>query len=193
MTPDQRKHFYFPIWSQTSARLDWKMAGGRLLADLEAQTIAAERFPDHAANIVATVIFKARNLAATQMRAVVAEDLRHGCNFLASNGRYASSSKFTQRDLNQFDRMCAVLRDPWDFNATHAWLNPQEDDRQRTLKYLRKLSYDEQLAAISRNAFDTTDVDGLSQNQLDWMVQTVKSSSHRKYPHSTQAPAEQPF
>ena len=134
---------------------------------------------------------KARGLAAAEMRAATAEDLRHGCNCLASNGRYTSSSKFTQRDLNQFDRLCAVLRDPWDFNATHAWLNPQEDDRQRTLKYLRKLSYDEQLAAISRNAFDTTDVDGLSQNQLDWRVQTVKAGSQRKYPQSTRAP--QPF
>ena len=191
MNDAQRKHFYFPIWNETAARLDWKMAGGRLVADLQAQLHGAESFPEHAAPLVQQIISSAQNVATAERRAVTAEDLRYACNRIASGGKHESSSKFTQRHLNQFDRLCAVLRDPWDLTATIAWTDPAEDDRKRTLVFLRKLANEGRLRAIALNAFGTHDVDTLNQAQLDSLTAEIKKGAWSKFPRREKA--GQPF
>ncbi len=192
MTPQQRKYFYFPIWAQTSARLDWRMNSARLVADLDEQFSAALKWPDPAGETARFVITTARMTAVNESRAVTAEDLRHACNWLASSRRTDSSTKFTQRDLNQFDRLCAVLRGPWDLTATMAWLNPAEDDRKRTRDFLKKLTNEGRLVAISRNAYHTGDWESLNQGQLDWLVSQVKGNGFGKYPRGTNAETAEP-
>jgi hypothetical protein len=182
VTEAQRKFFYFPIWRETAASLEWRMDGGRLIADLDYQIQAAEKWPDHARAAVAKIITNARLVALNERRAVTADDLRHETNELASGGRTDSCLKFSQRDLNQFDRLCAVLRDPWDLTAAMAWQNPDEDDRQRTLIHLRKIANEARLIAICENAWQHREVDGLQQSQIDWLVSQVKGNGITKYP-----------
>ena len=191
MTPDQRKHFYFPIWQKTATNLDWKMVGGRLLADLDVQLRMAENFPEHAVGLIQNIIAAAQNVAAAERRAATAEDLRHECNRAASRQRTDSSTRFNQRDLNQFDRLCAVLRDPWDLTATIAWLHPEEDDRKRTLVYLRKIANEGRLRAIALNTWATHEVDTLSQAQLDSLTAEIKKGAWSKFPRREKA--GQPF
>ena len=182
MTAAQRIRFYFPVWSETAARLDWKMAGGRLIADLDVQLLAAEKFPDHARDAVQCIIRLAQKSAAAAHRAANADDLRHACNSVASRAKTKSSTRFTQRDLNHFDRLCAVLRDPWDMNALLAWNYPEEDDRQRTVSYLRTLANEGRLVAISLNAWGTPEWDRLEQKRLDALIAEIKNKAWQKYP-----------
>lgn len=191
MTEAQRKFFYFPIWRETAARLDWRMAGGRLVADLDEQLAGVARWPDHARTAMLDVLGRAHALAIGEHRATNAEDLRHGCNQTASGGKHESSTKFSQRDLNQFDRLCAVLREPWNISAEIAWSNPVEDDRKRSLIHLRKLTNEARLIAICENAWHHRDVDSLNQGQLDWLASQVKGNGFPKYPRA--AKAGQPF
>lgn len=188
MTEAQRKHFYFPIWRDTAAKLDWKMESGRLLADLDVQKRSANNFPDHAATEFSNIINAAQLLAGKEQRAVTADDLRHACNRIASGGHHESSTKFSRRDLNQFDRLCAVLRDPWDMNAMIAWENPDEDDRKRTVEYLRTLANEGRLRAIALNAWGTADWETLDQARLDALQAEIKKGAWSKYPRKTGQP-----
>jgi len=192
MTEAQRKSFYFPIWKATADNLDWKMEQGRLVADVAVQLRLSGNFPAHAAAQVQGVISLAQSIAGAAKRAVTAEDLRHACNRVATAGKTDSCTKFSQRDLNQFDRLCAVLRGPWDLTATIAWQDPVEDDRKRSLAYLRKLANDGRLIAISRNTWGITDLDALTQVRLDALLNEIKRSAWSKYPRS-QAAGRRPF
>lgn len=184
MTDEQRKRFYFPIWTATAVALDWCMVKGRLLARLEEQVVASHKWPDHAGTAIREIIDDSQGLARALVREVTAEDLRHACNRLAAVGKL-SSSKFSQGDLNQFDRLCAVLRAPWDMNARMAWLNPQEDNRLRLCHYLRKIADEAVLISICRNAWDTTDWESQPQARLDWLVVQVKE--RKKYGSNAKA------
>lgn len=190
MTADQRKYFYFPLWSALAKACDWKMEGGRLMTDLDLQLRAAVHFPDHARQLVTDIITKAKAEAQQDQRAATADDLRHACNLVASGGKTASSTKFTQRHLNHFDRLCAVLTDPENVSATIAWLNPNEDDRQRTIRYLAKLANEGRLRAIALNAWGVSDWETLDQARLDALQAELKKNAWSKYPRKT---AGQPF
>jgi hypothetical protein len=191
MTDSQRKYFYFPIWSALAKACDWKMEGGRLLGDLDAQSKVSRQWPAHARGLLAEVIAKAQAAARPEQRSATADDLRHACNLVASGGRTASSSKFSQQHLNQFDRLASVLINPWDVSATIAWMNPEEDDRQRTLTYLRKLANEGRLRAIALNAWGVSDWETLDQARLDALQAEVKSNAWKKYPRKETA--AQPF
>lgn len=189
MTTDQRKYFYFPLWSALAKACDWKMESGRLLADLPFQLRAAVRFPAHAHSLLNAVITSAQAVARREQRGVTADDLRHACNLVASGGKTDSAGSMTQRHLNHFDRLCAVLRDPWNLSATIAWADPAEDDRKRTVEYLRKLANEGRLIAISLNAWGISEWETLDQARLDALQAEVKKNAWKKYPQ----PAGQPF
>lgn len=193
MTPDQLKRFYLPIWLETARRMDWRMQGGRLIADLDEQLLGSAAWPDHARALVVKIIVEAGSMALQQSRAVNADDLRKACNMMASGGRTASSKKFAQRDLNHFDRLCAVLKDPFDLTGTIAWLNPAEDNRKRTLVYLRKLANEGRLRAIALNAWGTHDIETLTQAQLDSLTAEIKKNAWSKYPRKSRQSAGTPF
>jgi len=190
MTEAQRKHFYFPAWLKTAAALDWRMVGGRLLANLEEQLIGAQRWPDHARDLVTGIITNAQQTAARERRAVNADDLRHSCNWAASSltaeghlrptGGKSSATRLTNSELNQFVRICGVLRDPWNLTATIAAVDPAEDNRQRTIAYLRKLTHEARLIAIARNAWGTADWESLEQARLDALVAEIKKNAWKR-------------
>ena len=182
MTEAQRTDFYIPKWLAIQAVTEWRMAGGRLVANLDAQLHATQAFPDCARDAFRKIICYARDTAGGRQRAVTAEDLRKGCNWLAANGRTDSSRKFSRADFNHFDRLHSLLRLPWDLNATIAWLNPAQDDLKRALKYLRTLANEGRLIAISKNAWGIGDVDALAQAQLDALLNEVKRKAWPKYP-----------
>ena len=189
MTPKQRTNFYIPKWLAVAKAFDWVMVGGRLLGDMEAQHAVAPTLSPVACELVREIIGRAQRLAVGEQRAVTADDLRHAINQVASRGRTHSATKLTNAELNEFDRICNVLRNPIeDLNTTIPFVNKEEDDRRRAIQYLNKLSYEAQLRAISERAFDTREWETLEKPKLDWMIQTVKaSSSHRRFA------AAQPF
>lgn len=188
MTDAQRTDFYIPKWLEIQARTDWRMAGGRLATDLDLQLRAIGVWPDHARDLVRAIIAAARLMAEGERRAVTADDLRKGCNRIASGGRTDSSRKFSRTDFNHFDRLRAVIADPWNLTATIAWLNPAEDDRKRTLAYLRKIANEGRLRAISLNAWGTHDVDTLTQAQLDSLTAEIRKGAWPKYPKAKRQP-----
>lgn len=188
MTDSQRTNFYIPAWLEIQSKADWRMVGGRLAVDLNAQLRAAENFPAHARDAVQAIISSAQNVAQAERRAVVADDLRKGCNRLASGGRTDSSRKFGRTDFNHFDRLRAVIAGPWDLTATIAWMNPEEDDRKRTLVYLRKIANEGRLRAIALNTWATHDIDTLTQAQLDSLTAEIRKGAWPKYPKAKRQP-----
>lgn len=182
MTPLQRTRFYFPAWLPAAKALDWVMVDGRLLADLDTQWHDAAKFSTIACELIREIIGAAQRLAALEQRAVTATDLRHATNQVASRGRTASGVKLNNRELNEFARMCAVIRNPFEnLNSAIPFIHPAEDDRQRSMAYLRRLSYEGQLRAISENMFKTKEWESLNASCLDRLILVVKNSRRTKY------------
>jgi hypothetical protein len=181
MTESQRTRFYFPKWAEVAQHMGWRMQQGRLAEDLAAQWECAATFSPLARDLVRAIIDGAIRLTRPEQRAVTVDDLRHALNLVASNGRTASSAKLTNPELNEFARICALLRSPFeDLNTTLPYLNPAEDDRQRSIAYLRRLSYDGQLRAISENMFKTREWETLNNSLLGRLILVVKKSGRTK-------------
>src|SRR5579863_7168154 len=114
MTESQRTGFYIPIWLEIANHLGWRMGvrgstdQGRLVADLDRQAAESDG-ADLAGGARLAIIEKAQDLAGREARGVTADDLRRGCNWLASNGRHLSSKKFSRSDFNHFDRLKNIL------------------------------------------------------------------------------------
>lgn len=154
MTESQRKRFYFKeCWTPLATVLEWRMENGRLVGELTEQLTLSRLWPDHAAKLFNDIVLKAIKLATEDHIAVDAETLRHACNFVASNQRTTSSKDLRQTEVNHFARLCAVLRDPWDFNAAHAWLNPAEDDQKRYIAFVRGASFEAAFIAVAGNKY----------------------------------------
>lgn len=188
MTESQRKFFYFPKWLAVARKLDWSMMDGRLIADLDAQWEFAAMFSTISRDLVRQIIGRARELAGREARATTADDLRHALNHVASKGRHESATRLSNADLNEFDRICRLLCNPFeDLNSAIPYLNPEDDDRKRAIAYLRKLSHEAQLRAISENAFKTRDWGALNLALLNRLILIVQKSGR------TKQPANQPF
>ena len=182
MTEAQRTRFYFPAWLPAAKALDWVMVDGRLLADLGTQWHEAAKFSTIACELVREIIGAAQRLAAAEQRAVTATDLRHAANQVASRGRTTSGAKLSNKELNEFARMCAVIRNPFEnLNSAIPFIHPAEDDRQRSIAYLRRLSYEGQLRAISENMFKTREWESLPAASLDKLILVVKKSGRTRY------------
>ncbi len=192
MTDAQRIKLYIPHWLGLAKALDWQMAGGRLVADLAAQMRGAGKWPEHAGQAIRQIITAAEAMAAAERRAATAEDLRYGLNLVATGGRHTSSKKFSNSDVNEFLRLCKMLRNPWeDLTATIAYLNPAEDNRKRTIQHLRHLANEGRLISISRNAWGTGDWESLPQERLDALIAEIKKNAWSRFPRRKQA--KQPF
>jgi hypothetical protein len=189
MSPEQRKYFYFPkLWAPLARAMDWRMEGGRLVANLDEQLAIAVNFPPEAQQLLQELIAAAQGIAAGEHRATTSEDLRHACNLVASAGKTGSSDRLSQRNLNHFERMRNLLLNPWDdMNAMIAWLNPAEDDRQRSVVYLRTQADEARLRAISVNAWQTRDWETLDQAQLDALMAEVKRGAWKRHGRSATA------
>lgn len=192
MTENQRNKFYFPKWRRLQAAFDWHLVGGRLLADLAEQDRMAQRFAPYVCEIFRKILALAQELALKERRAVMVDDLRHACNWIASEGKTTSSSRMKNYHVDNFDRLHLVLLKPFEESDESVWLSicwhhPEEDTRRRKIRYLRILADEGRLVAISRNAWGTSvppftdDIDALSVDRVDALIAEIKRGAWRKY------------
>lgn len=180
MTEAQQRRFYFPVWSACAAANDWKLSDNRLLADLDAQRIKADTWDEPAREQMIKVLELAGRLAQAEFRAVIPDDLRHACNFVAT-GRQASG-KMDNKQTNRAVDLFRLLQDPLDLEAIMNWLHPEKRDKGSYLAFLKSLENEAALIAISRNAFGTGDFGSLDIDKLRWIVKQAKGrtqSFHR--------------
>lgn len=172
MTENQRKYFYFPAWLACARANDWRMVGGRLLADLPAQLEKCNALPEPAAGVLFDVIHKAMALAAQDHCAVTADHLRHACNAIA--GGNSSSGKLNNGQLSKTVNLFNLLAEPENLTCVMHWLNPEEADRVSLADHIGRLAHEAQLRAISVNAWNTSEWRDQSIDRLRWLLREVK-------------------
>lgn len=177
MTEKQQRRLYFPAWGACAAANDWKMARGRLVANLEQQVAQFEQWPDPAGTTVASVLKMADAQARQEHRAVNADDLRHSCNYLVAHT--FSSQKLKNAQVTRVVNLFRLLTDPWDLQAVMDWLNPDAAGAAAYVDFMRKLAHEGVLRAISENAFQTPDWESLSMERLQWLCRQLKSRRPR--------------
>jgi len=186
VSPAERKRFYFPAWHSCANALGWKMASGRLVADLEAQL--QEFCPEPAGSVRRQVIRAAQGFARREHRAVTADDLRRACNGVVSGQRATSSGELSHQETTRAVRLFSLLRDPEDIQSVLAWSTPAEADREALIAYLTRLASNERLQAIARNAWGTTNWHRRSLDELRWLAREVRPARR----HHTSSPPD-PF
>ena len=174
MTDKQRKLFYFPAWSRCADALDWRMERARLLADLAMQRRRFEGWPEPARSAGLSVLDYAEQIAAEERRRVVAEDLRHGCNLVATAGQTDSSNALSNRQVNRVVILFRLLRDGDDLDAVVEWLHPDQLDRRSLVSFIKKQAPEAVLITIAGNAFATIYWEDLDTPKLKWMLKQVK-------------------
>ena len=177
MTHAQLKWFYMPAWRRCAHANDWTMSRGRLVADLAAQREESLQWKEPYGPTLRQVLDLAAQLAAKIHRAIIADDLRHACNVVAT-GR-ESSKNLTNPQVNRVVSLFNLLRDPEDLDAIMAWLHPENAERASFISFLRKQASEEALCAISRNAYDTIFWEDLELSKLRWMCTEVKSRKRK--------------
>lgn len=178
MNNAQRQRFYFPAWRACERALGWKMIKNRLVADLEGQR--AEPISSPAREERARVIDLAESLAAKAHRAVIAADLRHACNHVASGGMTVHSEDMDNHATTMAVRLFALLADPNDLDAVGAWLDPEEADRKDYAAWLATLAPEATLRAISLNTWGNGDWEKQDMPRLRWLARTVKEKQARR-------------
>ena len=198
MTEKQQRRFYFPAWNECARANDWVMVRGRLLADLVAQRQEFLKWPQVAADAGLSVLDYAEQLGLQEHRVVTAEDLRHGCNLVATAGRKQSSEALTNAELNRVVVLFRLLKEPEDLDAVMEWLHPDIADKRSLVGYLKRLAPEATLIAICRNAFGTIYWEGLDESKLRWLIKTVKEKNRSWRTSNSQRPTskvevEEPF
>jgi len=174
MTEKQRKFFYFPAWNRCASANDWRMAKGRLVADLDNQAADCERWPELAYGLYLRVTQAAFIRAEQLHRGVTAEDLRHACHIVCF-GRDKSSEDLSNHEVNRVVVLFRLLSEPEDLDAVMDWLNPDQADKRALVQFLKKLAPEGTLCAISRNAYHTIYWEDLDVQQIRWILKQVKN------------------
>ena len=182
MTRSQQKRFYFPAWNACAQANGWMMARGRLAIDPEEQANRALDLPDPARGALLLVLGFAAQLALPEVRAMIAEDLRHACNLVATDRRCASSTRMTYTQLNRAVDLFALLRDPNDLQAVSDWLHAGQSFRRRYLEYLESLVNEAALIAICRSRWDSSDWRSRTIDELLWLGRQIKERPANRPP-----------
>lgn len=177
MTDAQRSRIYFPAWSELSNAMGWVWSRGRLRADLDAQQKLFNSFHGPAREAGMNVLIHALNIAGQNHRAVTPQDLRHAANLVATGGKHSSSKKFSNRELNHFRNLCALLRKPDNLQAVHRWEDPDAADREDCVAWIRELAPEDYILAITRDVWKTGDWEKLELKQLEWLLGRVREKS----------------
>jgi hypothetical protein len=191
MTEAQQRRFYFPNWNGCAVANGWLMRRGRLGVDLAAQLEEFRGWPEPAGPGALQVVVFAEQWAQQQHRAVNADDLRYGCNWvatcdLAKRRSGATRGKIHSADLSNRETQHTVtlfklLTDPDDLDAVMDWLNPERQEKASYISYLLKRMDEAAIIAIARNAFELTpgnqDWRELPTEKLRWIC---KQGKHRK-------------
>jgi hypothetical protein len=188
MTEKQKLGFYLPAWRECAAANGWVMRGrpSRLEADLEKQEGQFQGWPEPAGPLALKVVSLARQLAAQEHRGINAEDLRHGCNLVATGK--PSSKHLNNKETNRVATLLKLLKDPDDLDAVLDWLHPENVERRSFVSWLRKQAPAGTLVAICRNAFATVFWEDLEIQKLRWLARQVKGRGE-----GWRRPVEEPF
>ena len=178
MNDNQRISFYFPAWNKAAAARGWRMAKGRLVADLAAQR--EQLFDEPMRTELLRVLDYAEVHAGHEHRAVTATDLRHACNWIASKGRTVKSEAMDNRATTMAVRLFKLLADPLDLSAISDWLNPAEADRKDFIEYLRRTVDEAKLRAIAFNTWETREWQNQGLEQLQWLHRTAKGVQQQR-------------
>jgi len=179
MTEKQQRRLYFPAWGKCAAANDWRMQKGRLVADLAQQREEVLAWDEPARTAMLNVLDYAEQLAMQEHRAVTADDLRHGCNLVATAGRKSGSGDLRNREVNRVVALFRLLHEPGDLDCIMAWLNPEESDRKSLASFIRRLAPEATLTAIARNAFGTIFWEDLDAQKLRWLLGQVKKRAEK--------------
>jgi len=185
MTEAQRKRYYFPAWQAAAGRLGWRMRGGRLEADLAAQYTEAQaeaapeaRSPgwDMRMQVIAIAEAQARQLH----RAVTADDLRHACNLVASQGRVDGSDRLRHAEVTRAVQLFRLVADPDDLAAVTDWDEPDEAARRDLVRWMERQPARrvEAYRAIARNRWpdEARPWTGRCLDDLRWLMRTAGGS-----------------
>ncbi len=182
MTEAQQRRLYFPAWERCARANHWVMERGRLVADLAKQTKDFLEWPgrEHPVWMVGpAVIGYAEMLAVVGHRRVTAEDLRHGCNLVATGGKKESSGAMDNRETSRVVSLFALLEEPDNVGAVLEWLHPENAERRGLVSWIRKQAPEATLVAIARNAFGTVFWEDLDGGKLKWLAGQVKGRRER--------------
>ncbi len=178
MTSAQRQHFYFPAWRLCAQARGWVQVKGRFAADLAAQRL--QPIPSPACEEMLKVIDLSESFANDAHRAVTADDLRHACNHVASQGKTVHTEAMDNHATTMAVRLFRLLADPDDLSAVMEWLDPEEADRRDYVRWMKTAAAEGALAAIARNAWGTSDWESQPMPELRWLARTACRRSERR-------------
>ena len=180
MTEKQLRRFYFPAWRKCAEVNDWVMEKRRLVANLRKQREAWGSFAglDHPIRVAGlAVIDYAEQLAAERHCAVTAEDLRHGCNLVATKGRKSSSQDFGNTETDKVVWLFRLLENPDDLDAVMNWLAYERGEDPGAVKRIRffiaNKAPDAYIRQISADKFGSRMWEWLELGQLQQLATTL--------------------
>ncbi|HEX3889441.1 MAG TPA: hypothetical protein VHX90_01205 [Verrucomicrobiae bacterium] len=172
MTEAQQRRFYFPNWNGCAVANGWMMTRGRLRADLAAQREEYAPWPDPAKELYLKVVTTAEQLALAAHRSVTADDLRRGCNYVATGK--ISSGDLDNKQTNRVVTLFKLLADPDDLEAVMNWMHPERQENASFDSFLLKRANEAAIISISSNAFGTKHWRDLPIEKKRWIAKTVK-------------------
>ena len=177
MTDNQQRRFYFPAWNGCAVANGWVMVKGRLRADIGNLKPEVQSWPEPAREMGLKVLVTAEQVASQQHRAVVADDLRHACNYVAAGK--LSSGDLDNKQTNRVVALFNLLADPEDLDAVMNWLHPENAERGSFVSFLRRKAHEATLRAISNEAFQTKNWEELPIEKLRWLAKELKNREPR--------------
>jgi hypothetical protein len=192
MTDAQKFGLYLPWWNRAAKRLSWKMAKGRLQAELDSQCEEFRGWPDPAGPAALQVVTFARQAALQDSRGVTADDLRRSCTVVAT-GRL-SSKHLNNSQVNRLVTLLKLLVEPDDLDAVGDWLNPENAELRGLVKFVSKQAPEGLLRSIFSNAYGTVNWEDGSRQQIVWLLKQVKGRQRMwRQPVEKRQLVEEPF
>lgn len=167
MTPKQTT-FYWSLWRECCQKNGWRMERGRLLYD-----------PFKLNEVGKKVWTCAEQLALQSHRAVILDDLRHGCHFVALS-RMRSSKDFSNKEFNKVRLVLQLCADFDNLQAQMEQANPAMVENASFDSFLLKRANEAAIISISSNAFGTKHWRDLPIEKKRWIAKTVKERHPRK-------------
>lgn len=154
---------YWRRWNACVRANHWRMAGGRL----DERAAGPDRSETHA-----DVWRAAEQIALRKHRAVIADDLRHGCHVVAL-GRDKSHTKLSNREFDKVltlwgdERDCkGLLIEPLHLGSEIHNANPDIKSRRRHLHFLTHECLGGYVASECERIYGTKDFESLVDAQL---------------------------
>ncbi|MBE0545726.1 MAG: hypothetical protein IH623_30720 [Verrucomicrobia bacterium] len=166
---------YFRTWAAAAKAHGWDSIAGVTAAVARHKNGDVWQSPE--LNQTLSIIYTAaQNYALQSARSITANDLRHGCHFVAL-GRSVSSKRFTNGDFDRVLGLLRLLTDPTNLRNVLAFQdNGQAGERKRQLHVIHQ-SPPAYVARIANDKFGHSRIDDLTLEQLRQLALTLR---HRR-------------